>query len=249
MIQIIPAIDIIDGKCVRLSKGDYGTSKVYNEQPLDVARAFEDAGCLRLHLVDLDGAKSSHIVNWKVLERIATHTSLTIDFGGGLKSDDDVRIAFECGASMVTGGSIAVKDHSTFEAWLSRYGSGRVILGADSRRGRISTDGWLDDSDEQLVPFIRQYMAKGVTQVISTDIDRDGMLQGPSVELYEQVLAQLPGLHLTASGGVGAMADVEVLDSIGVPDVIVGKAIYEGHITLRDLEQFNKQYDSCSQNA
>lgn len=249
MIEIIPAIDIIGGKCVRLSKGDYDTSKVYNEQPLDVARAFEDAGCRRLHLVDLDGAKSSHIVNWKVLERIAGHTGLTVDFGGGLKSDDDVRIAFECGASMITGGSIAVKDHATFEAWLGRYSSQRIILGADSRNGRISTCGWLDDSDELLVPFIRQYMDKGVTQVISTDIDRDGMLQGPSVELYRQVLEQLPGLHLTASGGVGSMADVEALDAISVPDVIVGKAIYEGHITLRDLEQFNKQLDSCSQNA
>lgn len=241
MIEIIPAIDIIGGKCVRLSRGDYDTSKVYNEQPLDVARAFEDAGCRRLHLVDLDGAKSSHIVNWRVLEAIAGHTSLTIDFGGGLKADDDLRIAFECGASMVTGGSIAVNDHVTFESWLERYGSQRIILGADSRRGRISTGGWLNDSDEQLVPFIRQYMEKGVTQVISTDIDRDGMLQGPSVDLYRQVLAELPKLHLTASGGVGEMADVEALDAIGVPDVIVGKAIYEGHITLHDLEQFNKQ--------
>ncbi len=248
MIEIIPAIDIIDGKCVRLSRGDYQTSKVYNEQPLDVARAFEDSGCTRLHLVDLDGAKSSHIVNWRVLERVAGHTGLTIDFGGGLKSDDDLRIAFECGAMMVTGGSIAVSDHATFERWLARYGGERIILGADSRGGRISTNGWLSDSQEQLVPFIRQYMQKGVKQVISTDIDKDGMLQGPAVELYAQVLGELPGLHLTASGGVSCMADVEELDRTGVPDVIVGKAIYEGRITLEDLKHFNYQRQ-CSQNA
>lgn len=248
MIEIIPAIDIIDGKCVRLSRGDYQTSKVYNEQPLDVARAFEDSGCTRLHLVDLDGAKSSHIVNWRVLERVAGHTGLTIDFGGGLKSDDDLRIAFECGAQMVTGGSIAVSSHATFEGWLARYGGERIILGADSRGGRISTNGWLSDSQEQLVPFIRQYMAKGVKQVISTDIDKDGMLQGPAVELYAQVLAELPGLHLTASGGVSCMADVEALDRTGVPDVIVGKAIYEGRIALDDLKHFNYRRQ-CSQNA
>ncbi len=248
MIEIIPAIDIIDGKCVRLSRGDYQTSKVYNEQPLDVARAFEDSGCTRLHLVDLDGAKSSHIVNWRVLERVAGHTGLTIDFGGGLKSDDDLRIAFECGAMMVTGGSIAVSGHATFEGWLARYGGERIILGADSRGGRISTNGWLSDSQEQLVPFIRQYMQKGVKQVISTDIDKDGMLQGPAVELYAQVLDELPGLHLTASGGVSCMADVEALDRTGVPDVIVGKAIYEGRITLEDLKHFNYQRQ-CSQNA
>lgn len=248
MIEIIPAIDIIDGKCVRLSRGDYQTSKVYNEQPLDVARAFEESGCTRLHLVDLDGAKSSHIVNWRVLERVAGHTGLTIDFGGGLKSDDDLRIAFECGAMRVTGGSIAVSGHATFEGWLARYGGERIILGADSRGGRISTNGWLSDSQEQLVPFIRQYMQKGVKQVISTDIDKDGMLQGPAVELYAQVLGELPGLHLTASGGVSCMADVEALDRTGVPDVIVGKAIYEGRITLEDLKHFNYQRQ-CSQNA
>ena len=248
MIEIIPAIDIIDGKCVRLSRGDYQTSKVYNEQPLDVARAFEDSGCTRLHLVDLDGAKSSHIVNWRVLERVAGHTGLTIDFGGGLKSDDDLRIAFECGAQMVTGGSIAVSDHTTFERWLARYGGERIILGADSRGGRISTNGWLSDSQEQLVPFIRQYMQKGVKQVISTDIDKDGMLQGPAVDLYAQVIGELPGLHLTASGGVSCMADVEALDRANVPDVIVGKAIYEGRIALDDLKHFNYQRQ-CSQNA
>lgn len=241
MIDIVPAIDIIGGKCVRLSKGDYGTQKVYNESPLDVARAFEDAGCTLLHLVDLDGAKSKHIVNYRTLEAIAGHTSLHIDFGGGLKSDDDLRIAFESGAEKVTGGSIAVTDHNMFEGWLKKYGSDAIILGADARGGKISTNGWLDDSDEQIVPFIRQYMEKGVTQVISTDIDCDGMLQGPSLSLYKEILAELPGLRLIASGGVSCMSDIENLDELGVPAVIVGKAIYEGRITMQQLEEFNLQ--------
>lgn len=241
MIEIIPAIDIIGGKCVRLSKGDYATQKVYNESPLDVARAFEEAGCKQLHLVDLDGAKSKHIVNYRTLEAIATHTSLHIDFGGGLKSDEDVRIAFESGAEKVTGGSIAVTDHLMFEGWLKRYGSDAVILGADARGGKISTNGWLSDTDEQIVPFIRQYMVKGVTQVISTDIDCDGMLQGPSITLYKDILEQLPGLRLIASGGVSGMADIENLDKLGVPAVIVGKAIYEGRITTTELEKYNIQ--------
>ena len=241
MIEIIPAIDIIGGKCVRLSKGDYGSMKVYNENPLDVARAFEDAGCTSLHLVDLDGAKSKHIVNYRTLETLAGHTALHIDFGGGLKSDDDVRIAFESGAEKVTGGSVAVVDHAMFEGWLKRYGSDAIILGADARGGKISTNGWLHDSDEQIVPFIRQYMEKGVTQVISTDIDYDGMLQGPSLALYRSILVELPSVRLIASGGVSAMADVEHLHEIGVPAVIVGKAIYEGRITMRELETFNIQ--------
>lgn len=241
MIDIVPAIDIIGGKCVRLSKGDYGTQKVYNESPLDVARAFEDAGCTLLHLVDLDGAKSKHIVNYRTLETIAGHTNLHIDFGGGLKSDDDLRIAFKSGAEKVTGGSIAVTDHNMFEGWLKKYGSEAIILGADARGGKISTNGWLDDSDEQIVPFIRQYMEKGVTQVISTDIDCDGMLQGPSLSLYKEILAKLPGLRLIASGGVSGMGDIENLDKLGVPAVIVGKAIYEGRITMQQLEKFNLQ--------
>ncbi|MGM9868428.1 MAG: 1-(5-phosphoribosyl)-5-[(5-phosphoribosylamino)methylideneamino]imidazole-4-carboxamide isomerase [Sodaliphilus sp.] len=241
MIKIIPAIDIIGGKCVRLSKGDYGSMKVYNENPLDVARAFEDAGCTSLHLVDLDGAKSKHIVNYRTLEAIAGHTDLHIDFGGGLKSDEDVRIAFESGARKITGGSVAVSHHAMFEGWLNRYGSDAIILGADARGGKISTNGWLHDSDEQIVPFIRQYMEKGVTQVISTDIDCDGMLQGPSLALYRSIMAELPEVRLIASGGVSAMADVEQLHGIGVPAVIVGKAIYEGRITMRELETFNIQ--------
>lgn len=238
-IDIIPAIDVIGGKCVRLTRGDYNTQKVYNESPLDVARAFEDAGCRRLHLVDLDGAKSKHIVNYGVLESIAGHTSLCVDFGGGLKSDDDLRIAFESGASMVTGGSIAVTRRDMFLSWLSRYGTDKIILGADSRGGRISTNGWTDDSDETLLGFITGYAAEGVTQVISTDISKDGMLGGSSVELYEQILAALPKIRLVASGGVGCWNDIEALDKANVPAVIVGKAIYEGRITLNDLEQYN----------
>lgn len=240
-INIIPAIDIIEGKCVRLSQGDYAQKKIYNESPLDVARAFEDCGCTRLHLVDLDGAKSHHIVNYRVLEAIAGHTSLTVDFGGGLKSDDDLRIAFECGAAMITGGSIAVSQPATFQAWLSAYGSDRIILGADSRDGHIATQGWLNDSDESVIPFIQHYHNLGVTKVISTDIACDGMLQGPSIELYNNILAAVPGLHLIASGGVGDMSHVEALDAAGVPEVIVGKAIYENHITLNDLLSYNKQ--------
>ncbi|MDY4184370.1 MAG: 1-(5-phosphoribosyl)-5-[(5-phosphoribosylamino)methylideneamino] imidazole-4-carboxamide isomerase [Sodaliphilus sp.] len=239
MIEIVPAIDIIGGKCVRLSKGDYGSMKVYNENPLDVARAFEDVGCTSLHLVDLDGAKSKHIVNYRTLEAIAGHTALHIDFGGGLKTDDDVRIAFESGAEKITGGSVAVTHHAMFEGWLNRYGSDAIILGADARNGKISTNGWLHDSEEQIVPFIRQYMEKGVTQVISTDINCDGMLSGPSLELYRSILAELPDLRLIASGGVSAMVDVEHLHEIGVLAVIVGKAIYEGRITMRELESFN----------
>ena len=242
MIEIVPAIDIIGGKCVRLSKGDYSSVKVYNENPLDVARAFEDVGCTSLHLVDLDGAKSKHIVNYRTLEAIAGHTALHIDFGGGLKTDDDVRIAFESGAEKITGGSVAVTHHAMFEGWLNRYGSDAIILGADARNGKISTNGWLHDSEEQIVPFIRQYMEKGVTQVISTDINCDGMLSGPSLELYRSILAELPDLRLIASGGVSAMDDVEHLHEIGVPAVIVGKAIYEGRITMRELESFNTQH-------
>lgn len=240
MINIIPAIDIIDGKCVRLSQGDYGQKKVYNENPLDVARAFEDCGCTRLHLVDLDGARSHHIVNYRVLEAIAGHTGLTVDFGGGLKSDDDLRIAFESGAAMVTGGSIAVAHPEVFMAWLSKYGADRIILGADSRGGYIATQGWLNDSDKSVVPFIQHYQEQGVTKVISTDIACDGMLQGPSVDLYKEILLKVAGIHLIASGGVGDMSHIEVLDAIGVPEVIVGKAIYENHITLHDLLAFNK---------
>lgn len=239
MIDIIPAIDVIDGKCVRLSKGDYNQKKIYAEDPLEVAIMMQDSGCKRLHLVDLDGAKSNHIVNYKVLERIATKTNLIIDFGGGLKSDDDLRIAFDCGASMITGGSIAVKQPETFKSWIDTYGSEKIILGADARDGKISTSGWTNDSNHDIIPFIRNYMNQGITQVISTDINVDGMLRGPSVNLYKEILEVMPELYLIASGGVSSMADIEALEQAEVPAVIVGKAIYEERISLKELEKFN----------
>lgn len=239
MIDIIPAIDVIDGKCVRLTKGDYNRKTIYAEDPLDVALMMQDAGCKRLHLVDLDGAKSNHIVNYRVLERIATNTNLIVDFGGGLKSDDDLRIAFESGASMITGGSIAVKDAETFLRWIDTYGSDKIILGADARNGKISTAGWIDDSDLDIIPYVKAYMSKGVSKVISTDINVDGMLSGPSISLYKDMLEALPSIYLIASGGVSAMADIYALEEANVPGVIVGKAIYENRITLKELEQFN----------
>lgn len=237
MIQLIPAIDIIDGKCVRLSQGDYNRQKTYNENPLEVAKSFQDHGITRLHLVDLDGAKASHIVNYKVLENIATHTNLTIDFGGGLKTDNDLRIAFESGASMITGGSIAVKNPEQFLAWLNQYGSEKIILGADAKDKKIAVTGWLEDTDCQLLDFLSNYISKGVSQVICTDIAKDGMLQGPSTDLYKEILAQHPALWLIASGGVSNMRDIQALDAAGVPAVIFGKAIYEGNITLKEIEQ------------
>lgn len=237
MIQLIPAIDIIDGKCVRLSQGDYNRQKTYNENPLEVAKSFQDHGITRLHLVDLDGAKAQHIVNHKVLENIATHTNLTIDFGGGLKTDDDLRIAFESGASMITGGSIAVKNPNQFLSWLNQYGSDKIILGADAKDKKIAVTGWLENTDCQLLDFLADYIGKGVNQVICTDIAKDGMLQGPSTALYQEILAAHPTLWLIASGGVSNMNDIIELDAAGVPAVIFGKAIYEGNITLKQLEE------------
>lgn len=238
-IELIPAIDIIDGKCVRLSQGDYGRRKEYNERPLEVAKRLEGAGIQRLHVVDLDGAASSHIVNYRSLEEIASHTSLIVDFGGGLKTDDDLRIAFECGASMITGGSIAVKDPETFCRWLQTYGTERIILGADAKEKKVAVSGWKENSDLELLPFISDYVEKGISKVICTDISKDGMLQGPAVELYQEILEQHPTLHLIASGGVGSSDDIRRLQDAGVPAVIFGKAIYEGHITLDELEMFN----------
>ncbi len=235
MIELIPAIDIIDGKCVRLSQGDYDTKKVYGDNPADMAKRFEDVGIKRLHIVDLDGAKASHIVNYKALESIAKATNLTIDFGGGLKTDDDLRIAFESGASMVTGGSIAVKNPDVFEGWLKRYGSSRIILGADVKERKIAVSGWIENTEVDLFDFIKDYTGKGVNKVICTDIAKDGMLKGPSIELYKDILAKHPTLHLIASGGVSAMADIKALDAAGVPAVIFGKAIYEGKIKLKEL--------------
>ena len=238
-IELIPAIDIIDGKCVRLSQGDYGRRKEYNERPLEVAKRLEGAGIRRLHVVDLDGAVSSHIVNYRSLEEIASHTSLIVDFGGGLKTDDDLRIAFECGASMITGGSIAVKDPETFCRWLQTYGTERIILGADAKEKKVAVSGWKENSDLELLPFISDYVEKGISKVICTDISKDGMLQGPAVELYQEILEQHSSLHLIASGGVGSSDDIRRLQDAGVPAVIFGKAMYEGHITLEELEMFN----------
>lgn len=239
MIEIIPAIDIIGGKCVRLSKGDYEQKKVYNESPLEVAKAFEGAGCRRLHLVDLDGAKSSHIINHKTLETIATHTDLIIDFGGGIKTDEDIHIAFESGASMITGGSIAVKNPETFSSWISRYGAEKIILGADVKDKIIATDGWLNDSNHSIIPFINSYINKGITKVISTDISKDGMLQGVAIDLYKELLDECNGIYLIASGGVAGLDDVRMLEEINVPAVIAGKALYEGRISLKELENEN----------
>ena len=239
MIEIIPAIDIIDGKCVRLSKGDYDQKTIYNESPLDVALAFQDAGCQRLHLVDLDGAKSSHIVNYKTLEAIASGTNLTIDFGGGIKSDEDAHIAFESGASMITGGSIAVKNPEIFQSWITQYGAQKIILGADVHDKMIATNGWFDNSNLPIVPFINSYLNKGITQVISTDISKDGMLQGPSFDLYKELLDECPGIYIIASGGVAGIDDIHRLEEINVPAVIAGKDFYEGRISLKDLENEN----------
>lgn len=236
--RIIPAIDIIEGKCVRLSKGDYNTKKIYNENPLEIAKQFEDFGIQYLHLVDLDGAKSSKIINHKVLEQIASKTNLKIDFGGGLKSDDDLRIAFECGANQITGGSIAVKNTKLFENWIKKYGSDKIILGADANNGKIAVSGWLEESEEDLIPFIQMYQAKGIEHVICTDIAKDGMLQGPSFELYKEILSQCMNVKLIASGGISAFKELPKLAQIGCEGVIIGKAIYENRISLKELENY-----------
>jgi phosphoribosylformimino-5-aminoimidazole carboxamide ribotide isomerase len=238
VIEIIPAIDLIDGKCVRLSQGDYAQKTVYNENPLEVAKMFADAGISRLHLVDLDGAKAHHIVNHKVLEKITSGTGLVVDFGGGLKSDDDLRIAFECGASMVTGGSIAVKNPDVFSSWINRFGGEKIILGADVKDEKIAVGGWIETTDLDLMPFIKNYMQQGISKVICTDISKDGMLQGPAIGLYKKMLAEEPDMYLIASGGVSSMRDIELLHEALVPAVITGKAIYEGRITLKELSQF-----------
>lgn len=236
--RIIPAIDIIDGKCVRLTKGDYNTKKVYNENPLEVAKQFEDAGIRYLHVVDLDGAKASHIVNYKILELIASKTQLHIDFGGGLKSDEDLRIAFESGANQITGGSIAVKNPSVFESWLRSYGPDKIILGADCHNERIAVSGWLEESDLHVIPFIEQYHNKGIEYIICTDISKDGMLQGPSFSLYERILKETPNINLIASGGIAKFDELPKLAELGCEGVIIGKAIYEQKIQLKELENY-----------
>lgn len=237
--RIIPAIDIIDGKCVRLSKGDYNTKKIYNENPLEVAKEFEAHGIEYLHLVDLDGAKSKHIVNHKILEQIASKTNLKIDFGGGLKSDEDLRMAFESGANQITGGSIAVKDREIFSSWLEKFGADKIILGADAKDEKVAVSGWLEESKEELVPFIQEYQKQGVSYVICTDISKDGMLEGPSFDLYSKILqSSEKGLKLIASGGISTYDELPKLAEIGCEGTIIGKAIYENRISMKQLEEF-----------
>ena len=238
MIDIIPAIDLIDGKCVRLSQGDYDQKTIYNENPLEVAKEFESHGIKRLHLVDLDGAKAGRIINHKVLETISSKTNLIIDFGGGLKTTDDLNIAFNSGAQMVTGGSIAVKNPQEFEGWIKKYGAEKIILGSDAKDGKIAVSGWLETSKLDLFDFLKDYISKGITKTICTDISKDGMLQGPSLELYKDIMAQFPELYLVASGGVSCLDDIIALEENNIPAVIFGKAIYEGRIKLKDLEKF-----------
>jgi phosphoribosylformimino-5-aminoimidazole carboxamide ribotide isomerase len=241
-LRIIPAIDIIDGKCVRLTKGDYNTKKIYNENPLEVAKEFEAAGIEFLHVVDLDGAKASQIINYKVLEQIASKTNLKIDFGGGLKSNKDLEIAFNSGANQITGGSIAVKNSNIFESWIEKYGAQKIILGADfypdSAGGKIATNGWQEESTLELIPFIKGYQNKGIQYVICTDISKDGMLQGPSFEVYKEIITVVKNVKLIASGGISTFDELPRLAENGCEGVIIGKAIYEKKISLKQLEQY-----------
>ena len=232
--RIIPAIDILNGKCVRLTKGDYNTQKIYNENPLEVAKMFEDAGIKYLHLVDLDGARSNHIVNHEILSEIAGKTNLQVDFGGGLKSNEDIKAAFECGASQITGGSIAVTKPKLFKEWIDTYGPEKIILGADSNNRKIATHGWKNTSERDVIAFISEYEKKRIKYVICTDISKDGMLQGTSNELYSEILS-VTDVNLIASGGVSCMADIEKLQQVGCEGVIIGKALYENRISLKEL--------------
>ena len=234
MIELIPAIDIINGQCVRLTKGDYDQKTVYGS-PLEMALEFERNGYKRLHMVDLDGAKSKHIVNSSVLSQVTTETKLTVDFGGGIKTDEDIETAFNHGAQMVTIGSIAVTEPERFMGWLEKYGAERIILGADVRNGKISINGWKEDSTEDLLPFLKKYIDAGVNKVLCTEISKDGTLAGPAIELYKRVMAEYPTLHLIASGGVSCIDDIKALDAAGIPAVVFGKAIYEGKINLQEL--------------
>ena len=235
MIELIPAIDIIEGQCVRLTKGDYDQKTVYRDSPAEVAKEFEQLGFKRLHVVDLDGAKSKHIVNSTVLSRITAETRLIVDFGGGIKTDEDIEKAFEAEASMVTVGSIAVTRPELFMGWLDKYGADRMILGADVRNGKISINGWKEDSAEDLLPFLKKYIDAGVKNVLCTEISKDGTLQGPAIGLYKDVMTAYPQLHLIASGGVSSIDDIRALDAAGIPAVVFGKAIYEGKINLKEL--------------
>lgn len=236
---IIPAIDIIDGKCVRLTKGDYDQKKIYNENPLEVAQEFEAAGFTHLHLVDLDGAKSGHIVNQEVLKNITSNTTLKVDFGGGVKTDEDIQLAFKCGAQQITGGSIAVKNRPVFEGWLKEYGD-KIILGADVNERKIAVTGWLETTDMDLFSFLKDYQDKGAVYVICTDIAKDGLLAGSSNELYAEILQEFPHLKLIASGGVTSEEDLIKLEKMGVYGAIVGKAIYEGKLSLETLLKYHK---------
>ena len=236
--RLIPAIDLINGHCVRLTKGDYSTQMVYNENPLEVAKQLEAHGIQFLHLVDLDGAKNQHIVNYRILEQIATKTNLKIDFGGGLKSDEDLKIAFNSGANQITGGSIAVQNPAVFSRWLNDYGSDKIILGADVTNEKIAINGWQEESQESLIPFVNAYQKKGIEYVICTDISKDGMLQGPAFKLYETILSKVTGIKLIASGGISHIEELPKLDQMGCEGVIIGKAIYENRITLKQLEKY-----------
>ena len=235
MIELIPAIDIIDGQCVRLTNGDYAQKTVYSNSPDEVASDFEKIGFHRLHVVDLDGAKSRHIVNDKVLRQITEKTTLKVDFGGGIKTDDDIRIAFDNGAAMVTIGSIAITEPERFFSWIEQYGAERLILGADVRNGKISINGWKEDSSKDLLPFLRRFVDAGIRNVLCTEISKDGTLQGPAIQLYKEIMAEYPQLHLIASGGVSSIDDIKALDAAGIPAVVFGKAIYEGKINLKEL--------------
>ncbi|SFT95737.1 1-(5-phosphoribosyl)-5-[(5-phosphoribosylamino)methylideneamino] imidazole-4-carboxamide isomerase [Algoriphagus locisalis] len=236
--QIIPAIDLIGGKCVRLSQGDYSSKKEYHDDPLEMAKRFEGAGIQRLHLVDLDGAKAKKIVNADVLHRISSGTSLQVDFGGGIQADEEIEKAFELGAKQVTGGSIAVKNADLFKSWIKNYGPEKIILGADAKNKKIAVGGWEETTAVDLIPFIKDYVALGISYVICTDVAKDGLLQGPSIDLYKEILEEIPGIKLIASGGVSSVTDLEDLEKIGVYGTIVGKAYYEGRVTLEELAAF-----------
>ncbi len=238
MITIIPAIDIIDGKCVRLSQGDYTQKKIYHEDPLVVAQNFEDHGISRLHLVDLDGAKSKHVINISVLEKIASRTNLTIDYGGGIKTDEDITKAFDHGASLVTIGSIAIKNPGLFEKWIQHYGHEKIILGADVKNNKIAISGWLDVTNVEISDFLEKYLHMGIKKVLCTDISKDGMLKGAALDLYSKLNKQFPGMDLIASGGITKMEEIESLNNKGIYGVIIGKALYEGNIQLTELKDF-----------
>ncbi len=238
--QIIPAIDIIDGKCVRLTQGDYNQKTIYNEVPLEVALQFQDAGLQRLHLVDLDGAKAGAVKNWKVLEQLTAKTSLVIDFGGGIKKEDDLTIVFNSGAAYATIGSLAVKEETVFVEWIKKYGANKFLLGADVKEEKIAVAGWLETTDIWIYDFIEKYMSHGIQQLFCTDVSKDGKLEGPSVVLYKQIFEKFPSLHFIASGGVSSMSDLEVLREAGCLGAIVGKAIYENRISLKELSKFNR---------